>query len=381
MAKDRLNQAYPRLLLIQEKEEAVRTDVAFRTSPAVRVESLCLYTRQMAAMINGGIAINRAVRFVARGDDKRLNQVMNGVADAVEGGKSLSQALATQPRVFNDTYVALVRAGETAGNLDVSLNRLSTLLEKTVALKKRVQSTFAYPCVIGVVAMGIVALFVFYIVPMLLPMFDSVGIELPWPTRMLILFSTTLSDPRIAVPLALLVVGGFSGLVFLYNETERAPGFRTWIDQTVLKLPIVGELVELSTAARVLYTMSTMLAAGVMLVEVIKTCETVAGNRVMARKLRDTKDALLSGVGLYDSMSMYEVFAPTALQMIKVGEETGRLDDLVQRVGKMYEDDVDLQLDNLASMIEPIIMAFMGVIVGFVVIASFLPMIQLIQQL
>ncbi len=382
VAKDRLNQVYPRVLFVQEQEQtAPAKSISFKLSPSVKIENLSLYTRQLAAMVNGGISVNRAFHFVARGEDQRLNVVMEKVANSIEAGKSVSQALNEQPRVFGETYIALTKAGETSGALDVALNKLAALLEKNVTLKKRIQSTFAYPAVIGVVALGIIALFVFYIVPMLLPMFDSVGIELPWPTKLLIFGSKTLSDPKVAVPGVLFIVAFFSGAFWLLAESDRAPAIRFAFDQNILKVPVVGKLLELGISSRVLYTMSTMLSAGVMLAEVLKTCENVAGNRVYQQKLKHSRESLLSGVSLFDSLTLYEVFQPTALQMIKVGEETGRLDDLILRVAKLYEDDLEIQLDNLASLIEPIMMAIMGVIVGFVVIASFLPMIQLVQNL
>ncbi|MCA9791047.1 MAG: type II secretion system F family protein [Candidatus Eremiobacteraeota bacterium] len=382
VAKDRLNQVYPRVLFVQEQEEApAARSIQFKLSPSVKIENLSLYTRQLAAMVNGGISVNRAFHFVARGEDQRLNVVMEKVANAIEGGKSVSQALDEQPRVFGETYIALTKAGETSGTLDVTLNKLARLLEKNVTLKKRIQATFAYPTVIGVVAVGIIALFVFYIVPMLLPMFDSVGIELPWPTKVLIYGSRALSNPWIAIPGILLIVGFFSASFWLLAESDRAPALRFAFDQNILRVPVVGKLISLGISARVLYTMSTMLSAGVMLGEVLKTCESVAGNRVYQQKLKHSRESLLSGVSLFDSLTLYEVFAPTALQMIKVGEETGRLDDLISRVAKLYEDDLEIQLDNLASLIEPLIMAVMGAVVGFVVIASFLPMIQLVQNL
>ncbi len=382
VAKDRLGQVYPRVLFVEEQEEAgVARTINFRLSPSVKIENLSLYTRQLAAMVNGGIAVNRAFHFVAKGEDQRLNACMERVANSIEGGKSVSQALSEQPRVFGDTYVALTKAGETSGSLDVILNKLATLLEKNVTLKKRVQSTFAYPAVIAVVALSIIALFVFYIVPMLLPMFDSVGIALPWPTLVLIHGSRLLSNPYVCIPIVLSAVTIFATMFWLAAESDRAPAIKFAFDQNILKVPVLGKLLHVAISARVLYTMSTMLSSGVMLAEVLVTCENVAGNRVYTQKLKHARESLLSGVSLFDSLTLYEVFDMTALQMIKVGEETGRLDDLIGRVARMYEEDLEIQLDNLASLIEPLIMAVMGAIVGFVVVASFLPMIQLVQNL
>ncbi|MBI3925502.1 MAG: type II secretion system F family protein [Armatimonadetes bacterium] len=381
LAREKLKEIYARVLVLQEKEDAVAQTASYQQSPSVRVEDLSVYTRQLAAMINGGITVNRAFRFVSQGDSKRLNHVMQRVADAIEEGKSISQALQEQPRVFSATYVALVAAGEKSGALDRALNKLADLLEKNVRLKKRITSTFAYPTVIATVAFGIIGLFVFYIVPMLLPMFNSVGLELPLPTKILINASVFLSNPQTGIPLVAGLLGIILATVVTISDPQRAGPFRLWIDQTLLTIPIFGKLVEMSTSARILYTMSTMLDSGVLLVETMKTCESVAGNLVISRKLRDARDSLVSGVGLYQSLAMHEVFGMTALQMIKVGEETGRLSDMTGRVGRLYEEDAEMQLDNIASMIEPLLMGIMGIVVGFIVIASFMPMINLVNSL
>ncbi|MBI3924376.1 MAG: type II secretion system F family protein [Armatimonadetes bacterium] len=382
LAQLRLRRVYKSVLMLREDDQkAMSAAPVFQMSPRVKVESLAIYTRQMAVMVEAGIAINRALRFVAQGDDQNLNLVMSRVADGVEQGKSLSRAMSEQPRTFGDTYTAMVRAGETSGHLEGALKRLSELLEKTVNMKKRITSTFAYPAVIGVVCIGIVSLFVFYILPMMLPMFASMGVDLPLPTRILIGVVNIFRDPKIIIPLVIFVLVGVWILVQFLSNVDKASQVRYQVDGVLLSLPIAGPLISKSAQARVLYTMASLLEAGVALVDVLNTTESVAGNAVLAQKLSWTRKSLIEGASVYRALEMHDVFGQTALQMVKVGEETGQLSDLVRRIGQMYEDDVDTMLDNMASMLEPLIMAVMGIVVGFVTLASFLPMVNLLRQL
>lgn len=383
VAKMRLTKVYKQVLSIREKEIAASTSlpVAFRHTPRVKKEDLAVYCRQMAVMVQAGISINRALRFCAQGENQNLNLVMNRAADAVESGKSLSQALSDQATVFGQVFIALVKAGETSGSLDVALGKLSDLLEKQVTMQKRVQSTLAYPAVIGVVCVAVVCFFVFYIMPMMIPMFTGMGVQLPPTTRFLIWSTETLRNPVVAVPLGVTLAVGVGLATTFANNLSRTPELRYQVDTFLLRIPVLGELLHLAASARVLYTMATLLDAGVALAEVLSTTERVANNEVVGRRIKAAREALLSGASVFRSFEMYEVFAPMALQMIKVGEETGTLSDMVRRVGRLYEDEVDHQLDTLASLIEPLIMAVMGLVVGFITISSFLPMVQLLNNL
>jgi len=382
LAQLRLRKVYKNVLSIKE-EDVVQAgaQTVFQSSPRVGIEALAVYTRQLATMIEAGISINRSLRFLTQGDSQNLNLVLARVAEGVEGGKSLSKAMAEQPRVFNETFVALVKAGETSGSLDIALKKLADLMEKVVNMKKKVVSTFAYPLVIGVVCIAITCLFVFYIMPMMLPMFVNMGVKLPWPTVALIFTVNLCRDPRFFVPLVIVMVVGLYVMITFLQNSKSAPQVRYWLDLNLLKVPVVGRLLQMNDQARVLYTMATLLDAGVSLTDTLTTLELVAGNMVLSQKINWARKSMLEGASVYRSMEMHDTLPQTALQMIKVGEETGNLSDMARRVGKLYEDDVDIQLDNLASMLEPMIMAVMGTVVGFVTLATFLPMVSLLQQL
>ncbi len=378
-AQDRLRAVYKNVLVVEEQKGT--SSVALKRSPRVKIDSLAIYCRQLAVMVNAGIAVNRALRFCSRGEDHNLNLVMTRVADEVEAGKSVSQALNEQPRVFGNIFIALVKAGETSGNLDVALKKLADLLEKNVGLRKRIQATLAYPAVIMVVCVAVIAFFTFYIMPQMIPMFESMSVELPMPTKIMMWFATTLQNPWVSGPLTVLAVVGSILAFNAYQNLDKAPEVRYYVDSYLLRLPVLGGLFRLATQARILFTLATLLDSGVSLTEALLVVEKVADNEVYSRRIRWGREALLQGSSVFAALESHEVFSMMALQMIKVGEETGTLAEMVRRIGQMYEEDVEHTLDQLSSLIEPLIMAVMGLIVGFITVASFLPMVQLLNQL
>jgi len=379
-AQERLRAVYKNVLVVEEQKTSATAN-ALKRSPRVKIDSLAIYCRQLAVMVNAGIAVNRALRFCSRGEDHNLNLVMNRVAEEVEGGKSVSQALEEQPRVFGNIFIALVKAGETSGNLDIALKKLADLLEKTVGMQKKVQSTLAYPAVIFVVAICVVAFFTFYIMPQMIPIFESMNTELPLPTKIMMWIATTMKNPWVSGPLAVLAVLGSIALFNAYQNLDKTPEIRYYVDQYILRIPVLGQLFRLATQSRILFTMATLLDSGVSLAETLLVVEKVANNEVYSRRIKWAREALLQGASVYAALESHEVFASMALHMIKVGEETGTLAEMVRRIGQMYEEDVEHQLDQLSSLIEPLIMAVMGLIVGFITVASFLPMVQLLNQL
>lgn len=382
LAMLRLKKVYKNVLVLREEMVSQTSGATvFQSSPKVSYEALAVYTRQLATMIEAGISINRCLRFLTQGESQNLNLVLGRVAEGVEQGKSLSKSMSEQPRVFNDTYVAMVKAGETSGGLDMALKKLADLMEKTVTMKKRVQSTFAYPAVIFVVCLAVICLFVFYILPLMLPVFLSMGVTLPWPTRLLVFVVNTARDPRVMVPIGILFAIAFYVGITVMRNSKNTPQLKYMIDLNILRIPVMGKLLLLNDQSRVLYTMATLLDAGVSLTDVIATLELIAGNQVLTQKLGWARRSMLDGASVFRAFEMHDAFPQTCLQMIKVGEETGNLSDMVRRIGRLYEEDVEIQLDNLASMLEPMIMAVMGSIVGFVAIAAFMPMVELLANL
>lgn len=380
VAQQRLQTVYKAVLFVAPVEEA-KDVIAHRRTPRVKLDSLAIYCRQLSVMVKAGIAVNRAFRFCGGGEDHNLNVVMQRVANDIESGKSISQALGEQPRAFNGLFVGLVKAGETSGTLDNTLRKLSDLLEKSVAMQKRVQSALAYPAVIMVVCIAVTAFFTYYIIPSMLPIFTSLGVELPLATKLLLAFAAAAQNPLIVGPLfisgAALIFGAFA----IYQQAERFPRLRFSLDEHLMKIPVLGRLMTLAAQSKILFTLATLLDAGVSLAESLSTVEYVAGNQVLASRVKWSREALINGASISQSFTKYDLFEPMALQMIKVGEETGQLAEMIARVGSLYEDDVEQQLDSLAALIEPLIMGVMGLVVGFITLSSFLPMVQLLNNL
>ncbi len=383
-AMGKLNETYGNnVLLLQEKADTPRQSASYkmRRSPKVSIDALANYTRQLAVMISSGIPINRAVRFAAKGEDENLNAVMLDVAQLVEEGNSLGKSLNEFPRVFDQIYCALVTAGEESGALEITLEKLADLQEKIVKMRKRVFSTFTYPAVIGVVALGVIGLFCFHIFPEMIPIFTSIGMDLPWPTKALIVFTDIITDPKTAIPLMIGTVVGVSAMVMFLRNLDESSDIRHALDSMLLKIPVMGNLLKNSAASRVLYTLGNLLDSGLSLTEAMKTIEKVAGNAVFARRLQWAREKLTKGAGLSECLREFEVFDEMVLQMISVGEETGRVGDMTVRVAKLLEEEVDNDLDQLAALMEPMMMAIMGAAVGFVVIAAFMPMVELVKSI
>ncbi|MEW6282051.1 MAG: type II secretion system F family protein [Candidatus Eremiobacterota bacterium] len=380
MAQTRLRKIYKSVLEISEQDTSILDRIG-RESIRVPLDSLSIYTRQLATMIGAGISIHRSVRFLGKGDCKPLNTILAKVSIAIEGGKPLSRALQEHPKIFSEVYIALVKAGETSGRLEVALNKLSLLLEKSVRIRKRVQATFAYPSVLAVCCLAIICLFVFYVVPMMRPIFEQAGVTLPLVTRILIWMVDTAKNPILMGAIIVTTLGAFVGIRFVLNSMGENSPFRIWFDENVLKIPLVGAVIRLSTHARVMYTMSTMMDAGISIAESLESVERVAGNSSIRIRLKRARASLMDGMSLGGSLEKHEAFGRAAIQMIKVGEESGKVSDMMSRVAKLYEDEAEMMMDTMASAIEPLMLAVMGFIVGFITLACFMPMVQFISEL
>ena len=381
-AEQRLLSVYSRILRLSEltvDKQVPRFN--FRRTPRVKTEQLAIYCRQLAVMVNAGISINRACQFVAKGEDSNLNIIFHRVARSIESGNSVTQALEQQPRAFGPLFTGLVFAGESSGTLDASLTKLSDILERSTRLQKRVKSTLSYPVVIFAVALTVVAFFVFYIIPQMVPMFTSMGAEMPWPTLVMVKVTMAFQNPYFSIPLALIVILSFAFGLSYCDKIKDSPRQKYWLDSLVLRLPVLGELVRFGEQARVFMTIGSMLETGVQLLAAVEVGHKLATNQVIKNALQESRKRLLRGKSVYESFSVEGLASPMALQMIRVGEDTGTLGAMLTRVGALLEEDVEHQLDVLSALVEPIIMGFMGLVVGFIVVASFLPLVRLLSNL
>ena len=337
---------------------------------------LVLSTRQLATLVKAGMPLLRSLRTVSdQLDPGPLRQVFSTVAVDVESGVKLSEALSSHPRWFPPFYVNMVRAGEVGGLLDDILKRLAELLEKQARLRERVKSALMYPAFVMVAAVGILAVLMAFVVPTFLGMFTELGSALPLPTRILVTVCTAVRTGWWMVLLAL--IGGGVGLRTLL----QTPAGRRLVDRMVLMAPVAGSLVERLLIARFARTFGTLITSGVPILTALETVRATVTNSVIDDALQEVERSLKVGESLARPMELSGVFPPLVTRMVALGEETGQLDRMLMQVADSYEEEVDVQLAGLAQLLEPMLIVFVGGVVGFIVIAMFLPLLSLTKLL
>lgn len=334
---------------------------------------VAIFTRQLATMMKAGVPLVQSFEIVADGlDNPTMKEVVLGLKTDVEGGNSLATALGKYPEHFDDLFRSLVNSGEQSGALETMLDRVAIYKEKSEALKMKIKKAMKYPMTVVVVAIIVTVILLLKVVPVFQDLFAGFGAELPAFTQMVINMSKWLQEWWF---IALVIVAGtFVGL----SEThKRSQAFRNWIDRTMLKLPIVGDLTYKATVARFCRTLATTFSAGVPLIDALVSCAGAAGNVVYRDAIFKIRDDVATGQQLGFSMRQSGIFPSMALQMVAIGEESGALDAMLDKVATYFEDEVDNAVDGLTSMMEPLIMAVLGVLVGGLIVAMYLPIFQL----
>ena len=345
----------------------------FRGGRKISEKDITFFTRQLATMLKAGVPLLQAFDIVARGHgNARFSRLMMDIKNKVETGSSLSQAFREHPGHFDALYCNLVGAGESAGMLDAVLDRLATYKEKILAIKGKIKSALFYPCSVIVVAIIVMWVIMVFVIPSFKDVFKNFGAELPFPTLVVIAISDFFVKWwwLMAVAIAGAVVG--IGVMFKRSETVRYT-----VDRVLLKLPVVGQIIEKATIARWTRTLQTMFAAGVPLVESLDAVGGAAGNIVYAQATKRIQTEVSTGSSLTNSMSNTRLFPSMVLQMTQIGEESGSLDNMLGKVADFYEREVDDAVTALSSLMEPILMVFLGVVVGGLVIAMYLPIFKL----
>ena len=341
----------------------------------VTAKDVALFTRQLATMVGAGVPLVSAFDIMARGSDNpALADLLQTIKADVESGRSLSQALRRHPRLFDDLYCSIVHAGEQAGILETLLDKLATYKEKTEALKGKIKKALFYPTAILIVAFVITTILLLYVIPQFESLFESFGGDLPAPTRFVLDLSAAFQAywPYIFGGL------GLAGWAVV-NAKRKSKAFNEWLDRMVLKLPVLGEIVRKATIARFARTLSTMLAAGVPLVEALEAVADAAGNSVYAEAIRKIREEVATGRTLNMAMQQSGVFPNMVTQMVAIGEEAGKLDAMLGKVAEFFEEEVDDAVAGLSTLIEPVIMAVLGVLIGGLVIAMYLPIFKMGQ--
>jgi type IV pilus assembly protein PilC len=351
-------------------QEGMRT-----TFRKIQPRSMQIFSRQFATMIEAGLNIVASLVILEeQTDDVYLAEIIAELRADVEGGLLLSQAMARHPKVFNELYVSMVQAGEASGMLDQVLDRVAEQIEKETKLKRRVKGAMVYPTVVFTFAALVLAAMLMFIVPIFARIFTSLNGQLPMLTRIVLKASNVMRhDWFILFPLIALIVWG----ALRYKKTES--GRQKW-DQFKLKVPLkIGEVVLKVTMARLLRTLATLVAAGVDIIKALDIAGSTAGNWVVEKALTDARIKVQEGVPIAEPLTENPIFPPMVSQMVRIGEETGELEQMLSKIADFYEDEVDAAIASLTSIIEPLMMIGVGFMVGIIIISMYLPMFKLMQ--
>jgi type IV pilus assembly protein PilC len=340
---------------------------------SIKQKDIAVFTRQLATMMKAGVPLIQSFDIVARGStNPRMTRMLTDIRSDVETGTSLSAAFRKHPLYFDSLYCNLVEAGEAGGILEQLLERLAVYQEKTMAIKNKIKSALIYPVAVLVVAFVVVAVIMIFVIPAFKDVFKSFGADLPAPTLLVIAMS------EFFVNYWYLIFGVLGGGVYVFFESwKRSPKMQKVMDRMLLRAPIFGDLVMKSSVARWTRTLSTMFAAGVPLVEALDSVGGASGNAVYAEATEQIQKDVSTGSALTTSMQTTGVFPVMVIQMCAIGEESGSLDQMLGKAAEFFEDEVDEAVKGLSSLLEPVIIVFLGTLIGGIVVAMYLPIFKL----
>ncbi len=342
----------------------------------VKVKSLTVFSRQFSTMVSAGLSLVRALDILEKqADDKKLQEIIKDIRMKVEGGSALADAFGNHPSTFSDLYINLTHAGEIGGVLDETLSRVAEFLEKDQALKAKVKSSMTYPTVIFVFAIVIVVFLIVFVLPTFAKIFEGLNVKMPAMTQFLINLSVAIRHYYY------IFIIGIVAFIFLVRYYINTPQGRYKFDQLMLRMPVFGMLNKKVTVSRFSRTLGTLLSSGVPVMQALDVTSKAAGNKVVEKAIEAVRESIREGESISVPMEKSGIFPPMVTQMISVGEETGNLDAMLKKISEFYDMEVEATLDSLTSLLEPLLMMFMGVMVGFIVIAMFLPMFTLIGSI
>lgn len=364
--------ARQRLIPIKVTEKKGSINITFGTGITTR--DIVIFTRQFATMINSGLPLVQSLDIQAKqAENAALKKVVEAVLYDVESGNTLADALRKHPKVFTNLYTNMVAAGEAGGILDVILLRLATFLEKNDALARKIKGAMVYPGVILSVAVIAVAVLLIFVIPTFQNMFSSAGIALPGPTRLVIFLSESLQMYWWAI------FGGIAAVIFLIRQYYKTSGGQLVIDKIMLRFPIFGDLLRKTAVARFTRTLGTLVSSGVSILDGLEITAKTAGNRVIHDAIMRSRASIAGGETISAPLRESGVFPPMVVQMINVGEQTGGLDEMLTKIADFYDDEVDTAVEALLSAMEPVMIVFLGVVVGGMIVAMYLPIFDMIN--
>ncbi|MDA0978633.1 MAG: type II secretion system F family protein [Proteobacteria bacterium] len=339
----------------------------------IKPQDIALFTRQLATMMKAGVPLVQSFEIVADGmDNPSMRDLILQIRDDVSSGNTLTHAIEQHPAHFDDLFCSLINAGEDSGSLETMLERLATYKEKSEALKAKIKSAMTYPISVLVVAGVVSAILLIKVVPQFEEIFRGFGAELPEFTQLVVNMSNWMQVYWFAI------VAAIALLIFIYKEIhKRSLAFRDGVERLTLKVPVIGDIMDKSCVARFARTLSTTFAAGVPLVDALESVAGAAGNVVYRQAIFKIKDEVSSGIQLNIAMKRQEVFPNMVIQMVAIGEESGALDGMLDKAATYFEEMVDNAVDGLTSLMEPMIMSFLGVVIGGLIIAMYLPIFKM----
>jgi type IV pilus assembly protein PilC len=336
-------------------------------------KDIVVFTRQFATMIDAGLPLVQCLEILAsQQDNKTLKKTLTEIRQSVEGGSTFAAALKQHPKIFTSLYANMVEAGEAGGILDTILNRLAQYMEKAMALKKKVKSAMIYPSTIITVAVAVVIFLLIFVIPTFKAMFEGFGAALPLPTQIVLEMS------RLVIAYFWVGIGVIVGAIVAVRWWYGTPAGRTTIDRLLLRMPIIGILIRKVAVAKFTRTLGTLISSGVAILDGLDITARTAGNKIVEMAVLRTRASIAEGKTIAEPLRESGVFPPMVVQMIAVGEQTGALDAMLGKIADFYDEEVDSAVANLTSLLEPVLMVFLGIVIGGVVIAMYLPIFKLV---
>jgi type IV pilus assembly protein PilC len=378
------------IVLISGKEEALigaTTTTGPRKSQAVQkikkqfkgkkipVKMLVIFTKKFSTMIEAGLPMLKTLKMLeSQQEDKNFRWVVNSIMTDVESGSTLSEAFAEHPSVFDTVFINLIKAGETSGKLTLFLRKLVTQLERSEKIRAKLKSALSYPIILLCVATGVIGIMMVKVVPVFQQMFSAMGHSLPGPTQLIVNISNFLRNPMKGGLLVVVIIGSIVMLKYLLKNNIKVKRF---FDKYILKVPIIGEIIQKSTLSKIAMVQGNLAAAGVSLIEALDIISNTITNSMYTDAFVIVKDGVQSGNQLSSLYSTCSVFPPTFYQMLAVGEETGKMDEMFEATAQYYEEEFDMAVDHLTEALEPIMIVGMGMTVGFIIVAMYMPIFQM----
>jgi type IV pilus assembly protein PilC len=356
---------------LKAKPKDLFENVSFM-QPKIKSKDIVIFTRQFSTMIDAGLPLVQGLTILAeQTDNKSLRVVLKEITKDVEGGSTLAEALKKHPKVFDNLFVNLVAAGEVGGILDTILQRLASYIEKAEKLKAKIKGAMTYPAVVVAIAILVIAVILIFVIPVFEEMFRSFGSALPAPTQLVVDMSRFLKSNFH------FVLAAIGLMIYLFRLYRKSKGGRRKTDALALKLPIFGPLLKKVAVARFTRTLGTMITSGVPILDALEIVARTSGNVILEEVILDVRGSIAEGQTISEPLSETEIFPSMVVQMISVGEATGALDTMLEKIADFYDDEVDTAVAALTSMLEPLLMVFLGGSIGGLVIAMYLPIFQM----